>query len=281
MLHNWEKWLFENFDLPKIKIKDKIFQTEVKHRPDLVKKAITWDETVFPESNILLSIKNQFKDSSILYERYDTLNNLDVNEVADTLHQIDLKLYKKILPTELVEYGKNKNSMTDRKVKSSLHFQHILTKNKALSRLTHTNLQSGMKIQFFERVCRKLKRKNNFNSIAAIINGIRVYDDTYSEADEFNFAFNSSKATENSDALILLPFETILSDIALSNQNPQSEEANMFFYGIIRFFIQLQDITPNVDDYLEHGLLKEMLSAIQTTKPSKHRKIKIGCSKFF
>lgn len=289
MLLKWEKWLREKFSWSNETIKK---VKKCKCLPKKVKqhiKTIEWDETIFPESEILLNIKKGKKDNSVLYERYDTLDNLDVEEIADTLHQIDLKLYSRVLPTELVEYGKkdmyfsHKVNISDRakeNVVFPLHFQHILIKNKALKRVTTKKLQNGMKSTFFDRICQKLRQKRNYNSLQAISNGIKAFDETYTEFDSLELQNKQLEQSGEEKKLFILPFETIMDDIALSNQDPQSEEANMYFYGIIRFFIQLQDITPNIDEYLEHSLLKEMLTAINENKPVKYRTIKTGFAKF-
>lgn len=288
MLHKWEKWLRETFTWSNAVIETK---KETKILPKKTKsqnKTIIWDEIMFPESEILLEIKGGKKANNVLYERYDTLDNLDVEEVANALHQIDLKLYSRILPTDLVEYGKKDPGSSEKINKPNsleakpfpLHFKHILIKNKALKCLTTTKLQNGMKASFFERICQRLKQKRNYNSLQAISNGIKVFDETYTELYSIDQQNKQLEEPGEENMLYILPLEAIMADIALSNQNPLSNEANMYFYGIIRVFIQLQDVTFNIDPYLEHSLLKEMLFAIQERKPVKDRRIKKGILRF-
>lgn len=297
MLHKWEKWLKKNYDSDfTAKKPEKLAKNTKSLRRnkavETFKKSTEWSDSLFPESNILIDIKMKNRDPAVLYERYSTMEILDVNEIVDTLHQIDLKLYRKVLPTELVKYGKKTETkfIDDKKTheteskgsKNTLpkHFHHILLKNKALTRLTIFKLKNGMKISFFERICKKLHQKGNYNSLFAILNGIKTVDDTFTEFDDLNLSETRLDHPKEIEKLFILPFETILTDIAISNQDPLSEEANMFFYGIVKFFIQLQEKPEEMDDFLEHSIFKEMIATIHDEKELKGRKIKKGCVKF-
>lgn len=270
MINDWEKWILENFNLnldKEPKIKDKIITNTPNKKK--IKNINTWSILFFPHSEILISVEKNLKKSNVLYERYLSVEQMEINEISDTLNQIDKKLYKKILPSELIEYGKNTNKY--------LHFQHILLKNKALEQLISLKLKNGMKISFFERICKNLKEKNNFNSINSIVKGIRKFDENY-ENEKFEIQYDLEN--ENKKNVIILPFENILSDIAISNNNPNFKDANYIFYNIIKSLINLQEDKEKIDEFYEHSLLREMVSILQIKSKIKKRKIKKGIKYF-
>lgn len=252
----------------------------------------SWSREEFPLSLLLEKVINREENENVLYEKFPSIDDMSAGELAEALHSLDLRLYGKVMPTEIVEYGKvdkhrdgddessatnksgghgnksgpgqpNKEQMhkrTDstRTISRNLmsdNLKDIVEKNKALTALTSIKISKGVKSSFFVRVCRYLKKRSNYNSIVSILNGLR----THKTSRSFN-EFDIPKKYDPSTTFIIQPIENILADVAISNQETLSEGANMFFYGIVKFFIILQDKKYEVDVEMEHAVMREMVS---------------------
>ncbi|ELQ76196.1 Ras1 guanine nucleotide exchange factor, partial [Trachipleistophora hominis] len=249
-----------------------------------------WRKNEFPLSLLLEKVESKEVNENVLYGKFTQIDEMNANEFGKVLHNLDLRLYRKIMPTEIVEYGKTSNqnngndeNMDDGSVdgqqdvrdnknrtvegrgnetnsaetinnEMSENLKNIIEKNRALTALTSIKISGGLKSSFFVRVCRYLKKRNNYNSIVAILNGLRTHKTNRSFRE-----FNPPKKYDPNTTFIILPIENILADVAISNQETMSEGANMFFYGIVKFFIMLQDKKCKVDVELEHAVMREMV----------------------
>lgn len=371
MIHKWEKWLISTYRLNTLDKNEKNKTRNSKFENDkIVKIPNKWSINNFPQSKILAESEDT-RNENVLFKRYGTFEEMDIDEIADTLHNLDLKLYGRILPTELVKWGSENNKLnrfcqkqdtarenlknmsieqksnksmkkternynfsnteselsqdknnfqnnqkscrtiydqqlydleytykkemekvspqlqeTEKEIKKNieynidgssdlpLHFKHILIKNKAITKLTDIKIRNGIKKSFFERICEKLKLKGNYNSYLAMMNGINKNN----KSNNHNIR---NILSDKNHKLTILPFENILMDVAISNQQPHSQQASIFFYQIIKFFISLQEHGYHLDDYLEHSILREMVSLIdQKDEKIKRRKIIKGVRYF-
>lgn len=255
----------------------------------------SWSREEFPLSLLLEKVINREENENVLYGKFSSIDDMSAGELAKALHNLDLRLYGKVMPTEIVEYGKvdkhrdggDESSATNKsdghgdksgpdqlnkETKEQMHnrtdstqtissnfmsdnLKDIVEKNKALTALTSIKISKGVKSSFFVRVCRYLKKRSNYNSIVSILNGLR----THKTSRSFN-EFDIPKKYDPSTTFIIQPIENILADVAISNQETLSEGANMFFYGIVKFFIMLQDKKYEVDVEMEHAIMREMVS---------------------
>lgn len=211
---------------------------------------LRWNSDDFPLSTLLERVNDGKLPENTLYKQFDSLTSMTAKEMGRALHSLDIRLYQRVLPTEIVEYG----STTCNGATGSL--ADIIKKNKALTSLVGTLIAHGhCTTAFFLRVCQYLRHKRSHNSIVAILNGIRMHRTV-------TFALPE----QDMSGKTVPPFERILADVALSNvavtdRLPQAEEACMLFSEVVHFFVRLQDVHNRVDVDSEHVVMREMVRA--------------------
>ncbi|KAM0677055.1 Ras guanine nucleotide exchange factor bud5 [Binucleata daphniae] len=255
---------------------DLSFEPSIPARPEPFVPNV-WSEKVIPHSRLLtkyLENKNKTKHKAkIELSQMLKFKNCKPKVIAKELTNLDKILYVKIHPDELVEYNGSFDNID--KCQSIYNLQK---KNDLLSNLVFEEIKRNYNIiKFFIKVCQKLESTQNYNSLIAILCGIKrhkleqTYFDIVSKMyDRSRNYFELRKAIEKSQNTCVIPIDMMLKDVEESNTNRQSEIAAKRFCDMIEYLVKAQEQTKvKVKRIYEHFLRWKLA----TSNPEAHVKI--------
>ncbi|EPR78849.1 hypothetical protein SLOPH_1742 [Spraguea lophii 42_110] len=136
-----------------------------------------WNENEFILSEYQIKFKEK-KDKKIIKKMKEAIEGdiFSIKKSARILTVMDIKIFKKVEPMELIEYnGYVKDDIkNDTKNDTKNNLLLIKLKNKKLSQLTSSFIKKDKnQFNFFYMLIKQLKKYKNYNSINSILLGIK------------------------------------------------------------------------------------------------------------
>lgn len=194
-------------------------------------------------TNVKNDTKPEHEEISFNYD----IKVFSTHKLVRILNYIDLKLYKYIIPIDLINYS------------SSNGFISLQRKNKNLFNLVKNNKKYK---KYFLKLAHKLLKNNNFNSFISVYNALKTFLtskelEVFFEYDDVNYL--RVEIYKHKEEYFIPPVKFFLNELS------SYKEKSKNFYKVIDLYVKLQDMKLKKIKKKEVKKLEEILNEQKDT----------------